>query len=110
MTPRFQVRAKLQPRSPDASHPTPPPTSFFRLFMPRYRLLAIDIDGTLVNSRDELTDRTRQALRRATESGRRSVLATGRRYSRALPLVEPLGLDAPLGTARGAIIRHPRGR
>ena len=27
--------------------------------MPRYRLLAIDIDGTLVNSRDELTDTTR---------------------------------------------------
>ena len=76
--------------------------------MPRYRLLAIDIDGTLVNSRDELTDRTRQALRRATESGMRIVLATGRRYSRALPLVEPLGLDAPLVTASGALIKHPR--
>lgn len=76
--------------------------------MPHYRLLAIDIDGTLVNSRDELTDRTRQALLRATESGMRIVLATGRRYSRALPLVEPLGLDAPLVTASGALIKHPR--
>src|SRR3569623_3618281 len=107
MTPRFQVRAKLQPRSPDAPHPTPPPTSFFRLFMPRYRLLAIDIDGTLLNSRDELTDRTRQALLRATESGMRIVLATGRRYSRALPLVARLGLDAPLVPASGALIKHP---
>lgn len=71
--------------------------------MPRIRILAIDIDGTLVNSRDELTDVTRQALRRACAAGLKIVLATGRRYSRALPLVEPLGLDVPLVTASGAL-------
>jgi 5-amino-6-(5-phospho-D-ribitylamino)uracil phosphatase len=71
------------------------------------RLLAIDIDGTLVNSRDELTEVTRQALRRACAAGLKIVLATGRRYSRALPLVEPLGLDVPLVTASGALIKHP---
>lgn len=75
--------------------------------MPRFRLLAIDIDGTLVNSRDELTETTRAALRRAVASGIRVVLATGRRYSRALPLVEPLGLDVPVVTASGALIKHP---
>ena len=73
------------------------------------RLLALDIDGTLVNSRDELTPRTREALLRAVEHGIRLVLATGRRYSRALPLVEPLGLDAPLVTASGALIKDPAG-
>ncbi|HEV3006855.1 MAG TPA: HAD family hydrolase [Pirellulales bacterium] len=73
----------------------------------RYRLLAIDIDGTLVNSRDELTDVTRAALRRASAAGVRIVLATGRRYSRALPLVAPLALDAPLVTASGALIKQP---
>ncbi|HVX59356.1 MAG TPA: Cof-type HAD-IIB family hydrolase [Pirellulales bacterium] len=73
----------------------------------RYRLLAVDIDGTLVNSRDELTEATRQALFRATEAGVRIILATGRRYSRALPLVKPLGLDVPLVTASGALIKHP---
>ena len=72
-----------------------------------YRLLALDIDGTLVNSRDELTPRTREALRRASEAGILIVLATGRRYSRALPLVESLGLDAPLVTASGALIKRP---
>jgi Cof subfamily protein (haloacid dehalogenase superfamily) len=71
------------------------------------RLLAIDIDGTLVNSRDELTDTTRQALHRACAAGLKLVLATGRRYSRALPLVEPLAIDAPLVTASGALIKHP---
>ncbi len=75
--------------------------------MPRYRLLAIDIDGTLVNSRDELTPATRAALVRAGEAGIQVVLATGRRYSRTLHLVEPLGIDVPLVTASGALIKDP---
>lgn len=76
--------------------------------MRRYRLLAIDIDGTLVNSRDELTAATRQALVRAGESGIQVVLATGRRYSRTLHLVEPLGIHVPLVTASGALVKDPR--
>lgn len=75
--------------------------------MPRYDLLAIDIDGTLVNVRDEITDHTRAALARAGEAGVRVVLATGRRYSRALPIVESLGLDVPLISGSGALIKHP---
>lgn len=74
-----------------------------------YRLLAIDIDGTLVNSRDELTPATRAALARAGEAGVRIVLATGRRYSHALPLVAPLEIDVPLVTASGALIKEPVG-
>src|SRR5690242_14034161 len=73
----------------------------------KYRLLAIDIDGTLMNSRDELTPGTRAALVRASEAGVNIVLATGRRYSRTLPLVEPLGIDVPLITASGALIKDP---
>lgn len=76
--------------------------------MPKYRLLAIDIDGTLVNSRDELSPRTRDALLSVGEAGVQIVLATGRRYRRALPLVEPLGIDVPLVTNCGALIKHPR--
>lgn len=75
--------------------------------MPDFRLLALDIDGTLVNSRDELTEPVRAALRRARAAGIQVVLATGRRYRRALPLVEMLQLDVPLVTASGALIKHP---
>jgi Cof subfamily protein (haloacid dehalogenase superfamily) len=75
--------------------------------MPKYRLLALDIDGTLVNSRDELTPATSAAIRRACVAGIRVVLATGRRYSKALHLVEPLGLDVPLISASGALIKDP---
>ena len=72
-----------------------------------YRLLALDVDGTLVNSRDEVSPATADALRRASAAGLRIVLATGRRYSRTLPLVATLGLDAPLVTASGALVKRP---
>ncbi len=72
-----------------------------------YRLLAIDIDGTLVNSRHELTPGTRAALAEAADAGIRVVLATGRRYSHALPLVETLKIDVPLVTASGALVKNP---
>ncbi len=75
--------------------------------MPRYRLLALDVDGTLVNSRDELTPVTRDALARARRAGIGVVVATGRRYSRTLHLVEPLALDVPLITSSGALVKDP---
>jgi Cof subfamily protein (haloacid dehalogenase superfamily) len=74
--------------------------------MSDYRLLAVDIDGTLVNSRNELTDATRAAILRAKRAGIEVVLASGRRYSRVLPLVEPLELNVPLVTASGALIKR----
>jgi len=76
--------------------------------MPRYHLLAIDIDGTLVNTRDQLTPPTRKALVRAGKAGIHVVLATGRRYSRTLHLVEPLRIDVPLVTASGALVKDPK--
>ncbi len=74
-----------------------------------YRLLALDIDGTLINSREELTGATIEAIRRAQQAGVFVVLATGRRYSRSLPFIEHLDIDLPLVTASGALIKHPRG-
>lgn len=72
-----------------------------------YRLLVIDIDGTLVNSHDELTPATRAAIARATAAGVHVVLATGRRYGRSLRVVESLGLEVPLITASGALVKDP---
>ncbi len=75
--------------------------------MSRYRLLALDIDGTLVNSEHALTEPVRQAILRAKQAGLEVVLATGRRYSRTLPLVKPLGLHVPVITASGALVKDP---
>ncbi len=73
-----------------------------------YRVLAVDIDGTLVSREEELTAATRDALVRAGEAGIHVILATGRRYSRTLHLVEPLGIEVPLITASGALVKCPR--
>ena len=73
----------------------------------KYRVLAVDVDGTLVNQEEELTAATREALARARKAGIHVVLATGRRYSRTLHLVEPLGIEVPLITASGALVKCP---
>ena len=57
------------------------------------RLIAIDIDGTLLNSKVELSDENRDALRRANEAGVEIVLGTGRRHDFALPIAESLGFE-----------------
>ncbi len=74
---------------------------------PPYRLLAVDIDGTLLNSSDEMTPATQAALRRAIAAGIRVVLATGRRYGQTLHLLEPLGISAAVITANGGLIKDP---
>ncbi|MDO4404509.1 MAG: HAD hydrolase family protein [Atopobiaceae bacterium] len=46
--------------------------------MPTYKLLALDMDGTLLTSDKRISDRTSSALRRAAEAGITIVLSTGR--------------------------------
>jgi Cof subfamily protein (haloacid dehalogenase superfamily) len=73
------------------------------------RLIAIDIDGTLLNSRVELPEENRDALRRAHEAGVEIVLGTGRRHDFAMPIAESLGFDLWLFSSNGAVTRSTRG-
>ncbi len=73
----------------------------------RYRILALDVDGTLLDADGTLRPRTAAAIARATRAGLRPVLCTGRRYRRARPIAEQLGLDAPLVCNSGAIVKDP---
>jgi Cof subfamily protein (haloacid dehalogenase superfamily) len=74
---------------------------------PRIKLLALDVDGTVTNSRHEVTDATCRAIARVRAAGVRVMLATGRRYRDALPVAERLGLVEPLVTASGALVKRP---
>ncbi|NLL42750.1 MAG: HAD family phosphatase [Firmicutes bacterium] len=69
-----------------------------------YRLLALDIDGTLLNSKSELTARTKAAIFSAKERGLKVVLATGRRLGSTLPFAEALGLDELVIVHNGALV------
>ncbi|MGB9688397.1 Cof-type HAD-IIB family hydrolase [Thermogutta sp.] len=74
----------------------------------KFRLLAIDIDGTLVNSTDDVSDRTRRAIEAAVRAGMVVVLASGRRYSRVVPIARELGLSTPVVSSSGALIKETR--
>jgi Cof subfamily protein (haloacid dehalogenase superfamily) len=73
----------------------------------RYQILALDVDGTLLDPDGLLRPRTLAAVARAAKAGIRPVLCTGRRYRRARPIAQQLGLDFPLICNSGAIIKDP---
>jgi len=69
------------------------------------RLLALDIDGTLVGRDLVLRERTIAAVRAAHARGVRVSLVTGRMASSAMRFVAQLGLDDPVVAYQGALIR-----
>ena len=70
------------------------------------RLLAIDLDGTLVNHRLEMDPRDVAAVKAATAAGVLVVLATGRMFKSSLRYAEPLGLTGPIINYQGAVVRE----
>jgi Cof subfamily protein (haloacid dehalogenase superfamily) len=76
---------------------------------PPIRLLAVDIDGTLLNSQFKISQADLAALRRAHDEGVDVVLATGRRHAFAMPIALQLGFDFSLISSNGAITRSLRG-
>lgn len=75
---------------------------------PPVRLVAIDMDGTLLPTfAQALSKRTAQALRAAQDAGITVAIATGRRTAYTAPLLQGLGLraDTPLITSNGAVTR-----
>jgi Cof subfamily protein (haloacid dehalogenase superfamily) len=68
------------------------------------RLIALDIDGTLLNSRKEISDANQRAIAAATERGVRMVLITGRRYPAARRVADLLPGDPPLVLHNGGLI------
>ena len=59
----------------------------------KYRMIVLDLDGTLTNSKKIITERTKQALFQAQERGIKVVLASGRPTYGVVPLSEELKLD-----------------
>jgi Cof subfamily protein (haloacid dehalogenase superfamily) len=80
-----------------------------RSVTPPIRLLAVDIDGTLLNSQFRIAQPDMDALRRAHESGVEVILVTGRRHAFALPMAEQLGFDLWLISSNGAVTRSLHG-
>jgi Cof subfamily protein (haloacid dehalogenase superfamily) len=73
------------------------------------RLLAIDVDGTLLDSRGRLPDAHREALAEAIARGITVVLATGRSFHFTRPVLDALGLPITLIVNNGAVVKSPDG-
>ncbi len=76
---------------------------------PSIKLLATDIDGTLLNPQFQISEGDLAALRRAHAAGIEVVLVTGRRHSFALPIAQQLGFDLWLISSNGAVTRSLSG-
>lgn len=70
------------------------------------KLLALDLDGTLLNSRGKIPEENLLAIQKAEEIGVLVTIATGRRFRDALPVGLELNLNAPLICHNGALLKY----
>jgi hypothetical protein len=76
---------------------------------PPIRLLALDIDGTLLNPEFQISPTDMAALRRVRKEGIEVVVVTGRRHTFALPIVQQLGFDLWVISSNGGVTRSLAG-
>ncbi|MFN2527953.1 MAG: Cof-type HAD-IIB family hydrolase [Candidatus Baltobacteraceae bacterium] len=68
-------------------------------------LIALDLDGTLLNSQEEISSPNRKAIRDALELGVRIVLVTGRGVDTPIRISRELGLNLPVICCHGALTK-----
>jgi Cof subfamily protein (haloacid dehalogenase superfamily) len=71
------------------------------------RLIASDVDGTLLDEDEKVTPRTRAAVNAAVEAGAHFILATGRPPRWVHPVVDALGFAPMAVCANGAVVYDP---
>ena len=72
-----------------------------------YKLIALDMDGTLLNSRGELSPGNRRAIADALAAGVQVTISTGRSLQGALWCARELGLTCPLIVYNGGMLADP---
>ena len=70
------------------------------------KLLALDLDGTLLNSTGKIPEKNIEAIREAEKIGVLVTIATGRRFRDARPVGLELGLNAPIICHNGALLKY----
>ncbi|MDO4179360.1 MAG: Cof-type HAD-IIB family hydrolase [Phascolarctobacterium sp.] len=69
------------------------------------KLVASDMDDTLLNSEHKISETNKTAIKKAIAAGKIFLLATGRLYKGAVPYAQDLGLDVPMITYNGALVK-----
>lgn len=78
---------------------------FNKLPKNNFKLIALDVDGTLINSDHIVTPRTLRAIKKAKDLGIKVTIATGRHFPSVIRLARKIQINAPLICGDGAIIR-----
>jgi Cof subfamily protein (haloacid dehalogenase superfamily) len=74
------------------------------------RMIALDLDGTLLDSKSQVSEANRRAVAEAAGRGIEVVLVTGRRFDFARPIADQLSCDLDLISSNGAIIKSLDGQ
>lgn len=72
----------------------------------KYKLVALDLDGTLLNDKSVVSEFTKKTLQKLNNSGIYIIIATGRSYTSLKPIISELGLIHPIICYNGAMIRN----
>lgn len=67
-------------------------------------IIALDMDGTLLNSKSQISNRNKQAIIRAQQIGCQVIIDTGRAYQDAYRQLQQVGLICPIVSLNGATI------
>ena len=71
------------------------------------KLIAVDLDGTLLNSESKLSPYTIETIQKVSEQGHRIIITTGRPYRMADHIYKELGLESPMINFNGALTHIP---
>ena len=74
------------------------------------KLFVSDLDGTMLPDGNVVSAENIAAVRRAVEAGVTVTIATGRMFEAALPVARALGVDVPIISYNGGLIKSPSGR
>ncbi|GAB6168267.1 Cof-type HAD-IIB family hydrolase [Clostridium carnis] len=74
--------------------------------MEKIKLICIDMDGTLLNSKHEVSEENKNALKQAKAKGINVAITTGRLFASARYYSNLIGIDAPVIASNGAYIKN----
>ncbi|MCK3658877.1 HAD family hydrolase [Pasteurellaceae bacterium Pebbles2] len=72
-----------------------------------FKVVAFDLDGTLLNSQGQILASSKQAIAQVRTKGVKVVLVTGRHHTAVKPYYHELQLDTPIVCCNGTYIYHP---
>lgn len=75
--------------------------------MANNHLIVLDLDGTLLNNKRNISPRTKKVLTKLKEDGHQVMIATGRPYRASEMYYRELKLDTPIVNFNGAFVHHP---